>query len=287
MKRKIAGPLLLVLGLTLAFSGSAWAAPDLITVTLSSPQTTYTPGQDNTFTFDVGMVYSGAEYVDRYQFVFPAGLTIVSATPASGAGACGGNNGVQSICGTTVTWAKAGVPCSGAFPATGCGVYTQANSAFTVTVSVPAGFTGPMEVTLNSIGDGFTLPGGTVDSDTVTFAQLVACTLSVTCPGDQTATAPAGARGTVVNFPAPTTGGTCQGATIACLPASGDVFPVGTTTVACTATATGGTPVATCNFDVTVDNRSPQEIPAASTFGLATLSLLLAGAAFVTLRRLG
>ena len=68
------------------------------------------------------------------------------------------------------------------------------------------------------------------------------------------------------------------------MPASGDFFPVGTTTVACTATATGGTP-ANCGFDVTVGNATVQEIPTASVWGLGALALLLAGAAFVALRR--
>ena len=288
MKKKFAGSLLSGLGLMLALSGSVWAAPDLITVTLSSPQTEYIPGQDNTFTFDVGMTYSGAEYVDRYQFVFPAGVTIVSATPASGGGGCGSNAGVQTICGSTVSWGKTTATCSGAFTPSGCGVYTAANTSFTVTAGVPAGFTGPMAVTLNSVGDGFTLPAGTEDSDAVTFAQGGGCTLTVACPSDQTASAPAGASGTVVNFPSPTTGGTCPGPTVACAPASGSNFNVGTTPVTCTATAVGGTPTAVCNFNVTVGNLAThQPVPAGSTFGLAALSLLLLGAAFVTLRRIG
>ncbi|MEO8196087.1 MAG: HYR domain-containing protein [Thermoanaerobaculia bacterium] len=286
MQRKIAVPLLLALGLVLALSASAWAETESITVNLTSPQTTYTPGQDNTFTFNVDYTTPDVEWADRLEFVFPAALAFVSATPASGTGACGSNAGIQSACWPSVSWNKTGVPCSGAFVATGCGVYTGGTYAFDVTVNVPAGFTGPLPVTLNSSGDGFGSPPNT-DTDTVTFAQGGGCTLTLTCPGDQTATAPPGGSGTVVDFPAPTTGGTCKGATVDCVPASGDFFLVGTTNVACTATATGGTPTATCNFAVTVGNQPPQEIPAASTFGLAALGLLLAGAAFVTLRRLG
>lgn len=171
MKKKFAGSLLSALGLMLTLSGSVWAAPDGITVTLTSPQTEYIPGQNNTFTFDVGLAYTGAEYVDRYQFVFPAGVTIVSATPASGAGGCGSNAGIQSICGSTVAWGNPTATCSGPFTPTGCGVYNAANSSFTVTAGVPMGFTGPMAVTLNSVGDGFGLPAGTPDSDAVSFAQ--------------------------------------------------------------------------------------------------------------------
>ena len=87
-----------------------------------------------------------------------------------------------------------------------------------------------------------------------------------------------------MSFPDPTVSGTCAAVTTSCVPASGDSFPVGTTTVVCTATdATGAS--ATCTFDVAVGNATIQEIPTASTLGLAALALLLAGAAFVALRR--
>jgi hypothetical protein len=282
MKRKITGPFLVALGLALALATGAWAEPESIAVTLTSPQTTYVAGQNNSFTFNVGLVSGGAEFVDRYLFTFPAGITVVSATPASGGGGCGTNAGIQNICSPSVSWAKTGLPCNAAFVPTGCGPYSQAASVFNVTVSVPAGFTGPMVVTLASAGDGFGSPPHT-DSDTVTFGQ--ACTVTITCPADQAAAAPPGAAGTAVDFTLPTTGGTCTGATVNCVPAPGDFFPVGTTAVACTATAPGATSNPTCAFNVTVGNQTIQEIPTASTWGLVGLALLLAGAAFVALRR--
>lgn len=112
------------------------------------------------------------------------------------------------------------------------------------------------------------------------------CTVTIACPADQLASAPPGSLSTAVSYPAPTVGGTCTGISTSCVPASGELFPVGTTTVSCTATATGGQP-ANCTFDVTVGNATIQEIPTASTLGLAALALLLAGAAFVALRRAG
>ena len=60
----------------------------------------------------------------------------------------------------------------------------------------------------------------------------------------------------------------------------------GTTTDVCTATDAAGLTSA-CDFDVTLAEQSIQEIPTASTLGLAALALLLAGAAFVALRRHG
>ncbi len=126
------------------------------------------------------------------------------------------------------------------------------------------------------------------DVGNICSANLVvasaACTVGITCPGNQTASAPPGASSTAVSFPDPTVSGTCAAVTTSCVPASGDSFPVGTSTVVCTATdATGAS--ATCTFDVTVGNATIQEVPTASTLGLAALALLLAGAAFVALRR--
>lgn len=71
---------------------------------------------------------------------------------------------------------------------------------------------------------------------------------TITCPPNQTATAPPScpiAGGAIVNYPAPTTTGSCS--TVTCSPASGSVFPVGITTVTCS-TAAGPS----CSFLVTV-----------------------------------
>jgi hypothetical protein len=51
----------------------------------------------------------------------------------------------------------------------------------------------------------------------------------------------------------------CSGATFACAPPSGSVFPVGTTTVTCTATDVGGA-TAECTFTVTVNDVEPPVI---------------------------
>lgn len=122
-----------------------------------------------------------------------------------------------------------------------------------------------------------------VDNVVVNATPAGGCTLTLTCPANQAASAPPGASGTAVSFPDPTVGGTCQNPTVDCAPATGDFFPVGTTTVSCTAVE--GQTTANCSFDVTVDNVSVEEIPTASSLGLAALALLLAGAALLTLRR--
>jgi len=197
------------------FLSSIVVANAAITVTLTSPQTTYIAGQNNTFTFNVGLTYSGAEYVDRYMFTFPAGVTVVSGTPASGIGTCASNAGIQSICSPSISWSKAGVPCSGAFAPTACGAYNAANSVFTVTVAVPAGFTGPLSVNLNSIGDGFLLAAGSVDNDAVSFAQFlppVPCAL--VCPANTTVNLDPGACNQIVNYNVSTTGDCFVGGTV-------------------------------------------------------------------------
>ncbi len=123
-----------------------------------------------------------------------------------------------------------------------------------------------------------------LDSGTVTVFDDEAPVLI--CPADVFAVAPPGALSWPVSFADPTLTDNCPGATAGCAPPSGDPFPVGTTMVNCSATDGAGL-TADCDFDVTVGNRSIQDIPTASTLGLAALALLLAGAAFVALRRHG
>jgi len=73
----------------------------------------------------------------------------------------------------------------------------------------------------------------------------------VTCPANQTVSNDPNQCGAVVNYPAPTTTGSCG--TVTCSPLSGSFFPVGTTTVTCTAQSGQS-----CSFTVTVnDTQAP------------------------------
>jgi hypothetical protein len=77
---------------------------------------------------------------------------------------------------------------------------------------------------------------------------------TITCPSNVTVTAAATcpiATSTVVTYPPPVASDNCPGVTVVCSPASGTTFPVGTTTVTCTATDTSGN-TASCSFTVTV-----------------------------------
>jgi T5SS/PEP-CTERM-associated repeat protein len=76
----------------------------------------------------------------------------------------------------------------------------------------------------------------------------------ITCPDDVTGVECEGTDGTVVTFDDPVATDLCDAApTVVCDPASGSLFPSGTTTVTCTATDASGN-TATCTFDVVVDD---------------------------------
>ncbi|MGE3274564.1 MAG: SGNH/GDSL hydrolase family protein [Vicinamibacterales bacterium] len=81
--------------------------------------------------------------------------------------------------------------------------------------------------------------------------------LSLSCPADQSATATLGATTATVAFTTPTaTGGTAP-ATVTCDAPAANAFPIGTTTVTCTATDQGRQ-TASCTFRVTVAAAPPQ-----------------------------
>jgi hypothetical protein len=74
----------------------------------------------------------------------------------------------------------------------------------------------------------------------------------ITGPANQTrVTARPGDANVAVNYPAPIATDNCSVATVVCLPPSGSIFAVGTTTVSCTATDTSGN-TASCSFTVSL-----------------------------------
>jgi len=106
--------------------------------------------------------------------------------------------------------------------------------------------------------------GTTLVTSTATDASgnVSTCTFNVTvaadttapvlaCPGDTTITC-APSDGIAVAFSVTATGGCGAAPVVTSTPASGSVFPVGTTTVTTTATGAGGQ-VSTCSFNVTVE----------------------------------
>ena len=90
-----------------------------------------------------------------------------------------------------------------------------------------------------------TNPGETGGLYTLTVLGNLCTACTLTCPTDVSQVADPGQNGAVVNYPAPTTTGSCG--TVTCSPASGSFFPVGTTPVTCTSTVGPS-----CSFNVTV-----------------------------------
>lgn len=78
----------------------------------------------------------------------------------------------------------------------------------------------------------------------------------MTCPADITASATSGASATV-SFSTPAATGGVAPVTVSCAPAPGSTFPVGATTVRCTATAANGA-TASCSFAVNVTPPAPR-----------------------------
>jgi hypothetical protein len=139
-------------------------------------------------------------------------------------------------CAATVTYATPGATdaCSGVgavvcSPASGSS-FNVGTTTVTCTVSDAAG---------NPASCSFTV--------TITDTQNP----TISCPPDQTALEnPPGSGSAIVTYPAPTVSDNCS-ATFKCSQASGTSFPVGTTTVTCTAADLSGN-TAACSFTVTV-----------------------------------
>ncbi len=75
---------------------------------------------------------------------------------------------------------------------------------------------------------------------------------AITCPANiTTKAANPGDPCVIVNYPAPAASDNCPGVGVVCVPPSGSCFPLGTTTVTCTATDLAGN-TASCTFNVTV-----------------------------------
>ena len=98
---------------------------------------------------------------------------------------------------------------------------------------------------------------------------------TLTCPSGSVVQATSGA-GAVVNFSTPAGSDNCPGTAVVCSPPSGANFPVGSTTVSCTATDSGGA-TASCGFNVTVTNSNVPQIDSAAVVGK---NLIITGRGF-------
>lgn len=112
---------------------------------------------------------------------------------------------------------------------------------------------GSHEVTLTA-----TDTHGASSSCTATVTVVDTTPPTITCPASIVVTAPLGQSSTPVNYPTPTAVDNCSLSAVACSPPSGSSFPLGTTTVACSATDPSNN-AASCSFTVTV---SPPQLTA-------------------------
>jgi hypothetical protein len=78
---------------------------------------------------------------------------------------------------------------------------------------------------------------------------------TITCPGTITRSNDPGQCSSIVNF-TPLVNDNCPITSVLCNPPSGTAFPVGTSTVSCTATDAGGATVS-CSFAVTINDTEP------------------------------
>ncbi|HVG18185.1 MAG TPA: HYR domain-containing protein, partial [Blastocatellia bacterium] len=190
------------------------------------------------------------------------------------------NNGTNQASGVTVT---------DTVPSTSGGyTFASVNSTQGSCVTPPQGGTGTVTCSLGVLNGGATAtitlvvnvtapPGSTIinitsvssstpdsnpgnNSATATTAVVSAAACVLTCPADITTGAGVSQCGANVNYPLPTTSGSCFG--IICTPQPGSFFPLGTTTVTCSEIAVPGfappLAVGPCSFRVTViDNVAP------------------------------
>ena len=135
-------------------------------------------------------------------------------------------------------------------------VTTNASCAAVINVTLPTIVATGTVITATATDDS----GNTSEfSQCVTVSTSTACVIN--CPADITIGSAISQCGANVNYPFPTTSGSCFGFT--CNPLPGSFFPVGTTTVTCSEIsppASANAPaLSTCSFRVTViDNVAPQ-----------------------------
>jgi hypothetical protein len=207
-------------------------------VTSASAQLTFRNNFNTESTFDGGVLeisINGGAFTD----IVTAGGSFVS----------GGYNGTIS---TTFL-----SPIAGRQAWTG-----NSGGYITTTANLPASANGqPVKLRFRMASDcSVSATGWTIDTIRITSGFVCSTTCaaqpctSITCPANITTSNDTNQCGKVVTYPAPTPVGSGCG-TITCSPASGSFFPVGTTTVTCTATAG-----ATCNFTVRVNDTQPPTI---------------------------
>jgi hypothetical protein len=125
----------------------------------------------------------------------------------------------------------------------------------------PSGSAFPIGATTVTCRAGRLLPGPGPDSDDENFTVTVRDRErpAITAPDDIVRGNDPDRAGAIVTYPAPTASDNASGVMTSCSPPSGSMFPLGTTTVTCTATDTSGN-TATDTFRVTVNDVQPPNL---------------------------
>ncbi|HKY04678.1 MAG TPA: HYR domain-containing protein [Blastocatellia bacterium] len=187
---------------------------------------------------------------------FPAGVTLVTCSSQTGDNCsftvtvvdlsppvinCPGNMVVRAAQGQTSVPVNFGSPTS-----------TENCGDALVTCQPPSGSQFPLGVTVVEC----TATDSSGNTDTCTFTVTVDNTApSIICPPNITATSEINQCAANVFYPLPTVMDNQAGVQVVCAPPSGSSFPVGVTTVNCTATDRAGN-TSTCSFTVTVGSGS-------------------------------
>ena len=188
---------------------------------------------------------------------FPVGTTTVTCTATDASGNTGSctftvtvtdNTNPAVTCPSNITTTASGGACAATVNYT---TPTGTDNCGTPTVAcVPAsGSSFPVGTT--TVTCTATDASGNTGTCTFTVTVTDAAPPAVTCPSNIMANAPAGTCSATVNYTTPAGTDNCGTPTVMCVPASGSSFPVGTTTVTCTATDASGN-MGTCSFTVTV-----------------------------------
>ncbi len=213
------------------------AAADLATTLADSPDPVVA-GSNLTYTITATNNGPEAAATASVSLPLPAGTTFVSASTPSGWTATTPTVGTNGI----VTYSNPS--------------FAVGSATFTVVANVSCSTFGVLAATANSTSATTDpTPGNNMGTAMTTVTNAAP---TVTCPANVTTPAGAGSCGAVVTYTTPTaTDDTGCTATVACTPASGSTFAIGTTTVTCTATDAANQ-TGTCSFTVTVnDTQAP------------------------------
>jgi uncharacterized repeat protein (TIGR01451 family) len=212
--------------------------PGLVLLSSIAPSSAQ-PGSELTYTFTVTNIGPAAVGSVTVTDDLPRGVDLVSCSASRG-GSCGGSGnsrivGFDSLPpgGSAIITVVARVNCS-----------APSGSLVNHVTAAPSGL-------------------GIVSAESVVTVTNHAPV--ITCPrfGAIHVSSPGGA---VVGYQLPGVTDDCPGASVVCSPPSGAVFAVGTTTVSCTATDSGGA-TAACSFEITLTTANVPVIESASLSG--------------------